>query len=245
MPTERKHFFGFEVLSAENKTEKVQSVFSNVATYYDLMNDVMSLGTHRLWKSQLIDLVAPENHDLILDLACGTGDLTRRVIERSPNTNVIMCDLNWSMLKTGLKTIQSPFVSTIQANAESLPFINELFSKSMIAFGIRNVTDVPKALSELYRTCKHQGKVFIMEFGIPASEPEKTISKAYLNHVLPLMGDMIAGDKASYDYLAKSIQKFPNNEQFQSMLYQSGFSQVSITPILFGAVNIFSALKTK
>ena len=242
--SEKKHFFGFEPISADQKTEKVQSVFSDVAKYYDLMNDVMSLGSHRLWKNQLIDMVLPCTNDVILDLACGTGDLTQRILGRCLDARVIMCDLNWEMLYEGSKQVQSPQVTPIQANAEQLPFKDCLFSKSMIAFGIRNVTDIPKALTELYRTCQYNGQVFIMEFGIPAAEPEKTLSTAYLNHALPLMGEVIANDKDSYDYLAKSIQKFPSVEQFQSMIYQSGFSQVQVTPILFGSVNIFTALKS-
>jgi demethylmenaquinone methyltransferase/2-methoxy-6-polyprenyl-1,4-benzoquinol methylase len=245
MTTSKKHLFGFEPLSAEQKTQKVQGVFSDVATYYDLMNDVMSLGSHHLWKNQLIDMVHPCKNDIILDLACGTGDLTQRILNRCADTHIVMCDLNWEMLNQGAKQVHSPQVTHIQANAEYLPFKDCLFSKSMIAFGIRNVTDIPKALTELYRTCQNNGQVYIMEFGIPSSEPEKTLSTAYLNHALPLMGEVIANDKDSYDYLAKSIQKFPSCEQFQSMLYQSGFSQVQITPILFGSVNIFTALKSQ
>ena len=243
MPLEKKHFFGFESLSANSKTHKVQSIFSHVANYYDLMNDIMSLGLHRDWKNQLIDKVCPCKNDVILDLACGTGDLTQRILDRSSDTRVIMCDLNWNMLCEGSKQVQSSQVNYIQANAESLPFQNGAFSKSMIAFGIRNVTEIEKALSELYRTCQNSGQVHIMEFGIPASEPERTLSIGYLNHALPHMGQAIANDKASYDYLAKSIQKFPSSERFQNMLYQAGFSHVKITPLLLGCVNIFSAHK--
>lgn len=240
--------FGFTPVSKAEKTERVQDVFSDVASYYDIMNDVMSFGLHRLWKDSAINILNPKPDQKILDLAAGTGDLTSRVLCREPNTEVIMADLNEAMLREGQENLYNngyaSNFSCVRANAECLPFDDESFDKTMISFGIRNVSDLEKALSELYRVTKSFGQCLIMEFSLPQHDIPKAISKAYLDYILPIMGQVIAGDKKSYEYLGQSIQQFPDAHAFKHLLLDAGFDHVRVHTFMMDNVKLHQCFKT-
>ena len=243
-----EHHFGFKKIREEDKTKQVQALFSDVASYYDLMNDALSLGTHRLWKNTLIhQIISPTPDDVILDLACGTGDLSFKIRQACPEAKVTMCDLNLEMLIEAKKRSfdeNHPNINMLQANAESLPFADCTFNKAMIAFGIRNVTHINLALKELYRVTQNFGTVYIMEFSLPENPVINSLATGYLNHALPLIGRYLVNDESSYKYLGESIQTFPKPEKFKDMLLDAMFTHVDIETLMLGAVRIYKAYKT-
>tara|TARA_Y200000002_G_scaffold73650_1_gene57700 strand:+ start:5588 stop:6319 length:732 start_codon:yes stop_codon:yes gene_type:complete len=238
--------FGFQKVRSDLKTEKVQQVFRDVSDYYDLMNDIMSAGLHRSWKEKMISYVNPLPNDCILDLACGTGDLAIKALSKEPEINIVLCDLNSDMLELSQSRLTNQnhlSASVVQANAENLPYLNDSFDKCMIAFGIRNVTHIDKALKELYRVTRDFGSVYIMEFSLPSEPIPRQLAKQYLDYALPMMGTVVANDAKSYQYLSESIQLFPQPVEFISQLKSSGFRSVTHIPMMFSSVNLFCAHK--
>ena len=224
---EKTTHFGYQVVNEEKKAGMVRDVFDSVATKYDVMNDLMSVGLHRLWKKFTINLAAVKPGQVILDLAGGTGDLTEQLIKKvGKNGHVILSDINAAMLKEGRSRLinsgASNKMNIIQLDAQKLPFNDSIFDSVMIAFGLRNVTDKEAALSSMYRVLKPGGKVMILEF----SKPNELIKPAYdfySFNVLPTLGKLVANDSKSYQYLAESIRMHPDQETLRSMMEKSGF----------------------
>lgn len=240
--------FGYQQVPVTEKEKRVASVFDSVAARYDLMNDLMSGGVHRLWKRYTIERSGVRPGQQVLDIAGGTGDLTRQFAKRvGPKGLVVLADINASMLQVGReKLLNQGYIGNIdylQCNAESLPFPENSFHCISIAFGLRNVTDKQAALNEMHRVLKPGGKAMILEF----SHPENPLlSKAYDTYsftALPLMGQLIAQDSESYRYLAESIRMHPDQETLRSMLDQAGFVLSQYTNLTGGIVALHTGIK--
>lgn len=221
--------FGYQTVSADDKAGLVRGVFDSVASRYDLMNDLMSAGLHRIWKRYTIDQAALRPGNVVLDLAGGTGDLTRQFAHKvGKEGHVVLADINAAMLEQGRRRLVDAGVagnvSIAQVDAEELPFADRSFDCVAMAFGLRNVTDKNAALTSMYRVLKPGGKAMILEF----SEPSKAIKPAYELYsfkVLPTIGKLIADDADSYRYLAESIRMHPNQEELKAMMQESGFER--------------------
>jgi demethylmenaquinone methyltransferase/2-methoxy-6-polyprenyl-1,4-benzoquinol methylase len=229
---ERTTNFGFEKVPVEDKARRVSSVFSSVAENYDLMNDLMSLGVHRLWKRFVIDLAGIRQGQRVLDLAGGTGDLTMQLLKKvGESGSVTLADISAPMLDVGRRRLVDSGilrgVSYVQANAETLPFAENSFDRVSIAFGLRNVTVKERALTAMLRVLRPGGQVLILEFStlnVPLLAP---LYRAYLMNVLPRMGQLVAGDSDSYRYLAESIRLHPSQEVLLEMMKAAGFERCS------------------
>ena len=233
--------FGFTKVNIEEKAQKVQQVFRSVASKYDIMNDVMSLGIHRLWKQYTIDKAQVKPGQRILDLAGGTGDLTAKFASLvGPEGEVVLADINEAMLKEARKKLIdkgiAANVSYQQADAEQLPFADNSFDLITIAFGLRNVTDKARALKEMYRVLKPGCRVFILEFSKPESSVISKIYDKYSFNILPKMGKLIANDEASYRYLAESIRMHPDQLTVKNMLNEAGFEDSDYRNLTGGIV---------
>lgn len=225
--SEKTHF-GFEQVDVEEKQRRVAGVFDSVADNYDLMNDAMSFGIHRLWKRFAIEQTGARPGQRILDLAGGTGDLAARLSRLvGPAGEVIIGDINASMLNVGRERLLDKGISGnvqfVQANAECLPFPEQSFDCITIAFGLRNVTDKQKALASMYRCLKPGGRLLVLEFSKPVVPGLKTVYDLYSFKLLPLMGKLIANDADSYRYLAESIRMHPDQQTLKDMMEQAGF----------------------
>ncbi len=211
--------FGYEDIATSDKTARVSSVFSNVASRYDLMNDAMSVGMHRLWKDRFVRRVKPRTGEDILDMAGGTGDIGFRLA--AAGANVTVADINPEMLSVGLKRAgergQTGLVWTEQ-NAETLSFAPTMFDAYTIAFGIRNVTDIPAALREAHRVLRYGGRFFCLEFSTTRWPGFAQAYDAYSHRVVPRLGKLLADDEASYRYLIESIRRFPDMPAFEPLL---------------------------
>lgn len=222
--------FGFERVPLEAKARRVRGVFDSVAARYDLMNDLMSLGIHRLWKRFAIELVAPRPGQRILDLAGGTGDLARLLQPAlMPGGIVVVADINAAMLEQGRRRLLDEGlvegVEWSQVDAQSLPFADRSFDAVTIAFGLRNVTDKQAALNEMWRVLKPGGRALVLEFSKPTAPGLSPAYDLYSFKVLPLIGKLIADDEASYRYLAESIRMHPVQETLRDMMALSGFER--------------------
>ncbi|PCS21112.1 bifunctional demethylmenaquinone methyltransferase/2-methoxy-6-polyprenyl-1,4-benzoquinol methylase UbiE [Candidatus Enterovibrio escicola] len=240
--------FGFQTVAKEDKVSMVANVFHNVAEKYDIMNDVMSLGIHRIWKRFAIDCSGVRRGYHVLDLAGGTGDLTAkfsRIV--GDKGQVVLADINNSMLKVGRDKLRDlgmiGNVIYVQANAEKLPFPDNYFDCITIGFGLRNVTDKDKALCSMYRTLKLGGRLLILEFSKPIIQPLLKIYDAYLFYLLPKIGEIIANDGASYRYLAESIRMHPDQETLKDMMEEAGFEQVKYFNLTGGIVALHRGYK--
>ncbi len=224
---EKSTHFGYQQVDWEEKQRRVAGVFDSVAHNYDLMNDVMSFGIHRLWKRFTIEQCAARPGQRILDLAGGTGDLAAKLSPRvGPRGAVVVGDINASMLNVGRARLLDKGISGnlefVQANAESLPFPAASFDCVTIAFGLRNVTDKPKALASMQRVLKPGGRLLILEFSHPVLPGVKHAYDAYSFKLLPLLGRLIAGDEGSYRYLAESIRMHPGQRELTQMMQAAG-----------------------
>ena len=231
--------FGDELISPDEKTRRVGRVFSSVARRYDVMNDLMSGGMHRLWKDRFVARVKPRPGEQILDMAGGTGDVAFRMARRG--AHVTVSDINADMLGVGMKRAKSRGIEHLswkQENAESLSFSDSSFDACTIAFGIRNVTDIPAALGEAHRVLKRGGRFYCLEFSTSEWPGFADVYESYAKHVIPRIGKAVANDEASYRYLVESIRRFPRLEQFRLMIADAGFQQTTAEPILGGLVAI-------
>ena len=247
MSEEKKVNFGFQMVNESEKENKVQHVFSDVASVYDQMNDLMSFGLHRMWKNKFIAQLHPCKDDFLLDLAGGTGDIAVKFIHLGGGKSLI-CDLNQEMLDHGIKKrIDSGLydlpIDTICANAENLPFSNNTFDYCAIAFGIRNFTNIPAALQEIKRVLKPGGRFLCLEFSQLDSTLLKKFYDFYLFNVIPKLGKMVGDNELNYLYLSESIKLFPRAQELAEIIKQSGFEFVTYERMTFGIVAIHSGYK--
>lgn len=240
--------FGYQEVPVDEKSNKVADVFHSVADKYDIMNDLMSAGVHRLWKKHTINRSGAKLGDTILDLAGGTGDLAAkftRIVGSSGK--VILSDINESMLNNGKQRLTNMGIAGnidyILADAQDLPFEDNYFNLVTMAFGLRNVTDKDKALRSIFRTLKPGGKLMILEFSKPVLPGLSTIYDQYSFKLLPLMGKLIANDAKSYQYLAESIRMHPDQETLKSMMDNAGFERTSYENLTGGIVALHIGYK--
>jgi demethylmenaquinone methyltransferase/2-methoxy-6-polyprenyl-1,4-benzoquinol methylase len=236
--------FGYENVAPAEKTARVGAVFANVAAKYDLMNDAMSGGMHRLWKDRFVRRVKPRADEQILDMAGGTGDIAFRLA--AAGAAVTVADINPAMLEVGMDRAARRGISGLvwtEANAETLAFPTRFFDAYTIAFGIRNVTDIPAALREAHRVLRRGGRFHCLEFSTTEWPGFKDVYGAYSHKVVPKLGKLLANDSDSYRYLIESIERFPDMPTFERMIAQAGFVQTKVEPLLGGLVAIHSGWK--
>ncbi len=240
--------FGFQSVAWDEKEKKVGDVFHSVAKNYDLMNDLMSFGVHRLWKIFAIESSRVRPGQVVLDLAGGSGDLTRKLCQKVGQTgHVVLADINDAMLAVGRdrlldEGLQSN-VTFVQANAQCLPFADSSFHCVTMAFGLRNVTDKAAALASMFRVCKPGGKLMVLEFSTPILPGLKPAYDWYSFNILPKVGHLFAQDEASYQYLAESIRMHPSQEELKSMIEQAGFEDCHYHNLSGGIVALHTAYK--
>ncbi|MCJ2188738.1 class I SAM-dependent methyltransferase [Novosphingobium beihaiensis] len=236
--------FGYEEIDAGEKEQRVGAVFSSVARKYDVMNDAMSVGMHRLWKDKFVRRVKPRDGEQILDMAGGTGDIAFRMAERG--ASITVSDINQDMLDVGIERAMERGLDGLvwsRQNAEELTFPDRFFDAYTIAFGIRNVTHIDKALAEAFRVLKYGGRFFCLEFSSTEWPGFKEVYDSYSHKLVPKIGQMIAGDADSYRYLIESIRRFPPMPEFEAMIRKAGFKHTKVEPIMGGLVAIHSGWK--
>lgn len=256
----RKTHFGFETIDEEEKTKKVHHVFETVADKYDMMNDVMSFGVHRVWKDIFMMRMAPTPGTKLLDMAGGTGDITFRYINYLKNrglsatekrSSVTVCDINQAMLDVGkIRAEKQGYTKDLPvdidwlcADAESLLLPDESYNAYTIAFGIRNCTHVNKVLDEAYRVLQPGGRFMCLEFSQLPNNTMQWMYDQYSFQVIPVMGQLVAGQWKPYQYLVESIRQFPDQEKFKQMIENAGFRQVTYENLTFGVCAIHSGFK--
>ncbi|MDH4040763.1 MAG: bifunctional demethylmenaquinone methyltransferase/2-methoxy-6-polyprenyl-1,4-benzoquinol methylase UbiE [Gammaproteobacteria bacterium] len=240
--------FGYKEVEADAKAGMVAEVFHSVASRYDLMNDLMSAGIHRVWKRFTIELSGVRSGNAVLDIAGGTGDLAARFADIvGPSGRVVLADINDSMLKVGRDKLldhgRLGNLEFVQADAQSLPFPDDSFDCVTIAFGLRNVTDKDAALRSMLRVLKPGGRLLVLEFSKPANPLLSKAYDAYSFRVLPLMGRLVANDADSYQYLAESIRMHPDQETLKDMMEDAGFSRCEYHNMTGGVVALHKGVK--
>ena len=246
-PAGRKASFGFASVAEGAKQGLVNAVFARVARNYDLMNDLMSGGLHRLWKSEFVNLLAPPKSAVLyalLDVAGGTGDIARKALEAAGSgTRAVICDISAEMMQVGRARAEglSDRLAFVQGNAESLPFVARSFDAYTIAFGIRNVTHIEAALAEAYRVLKPGGRFLCLEFSSVEVPLLDTLYDVYSFNAIPVLGGLVAGDSASYQYLVESIRRFPDQKSFMRLIENAGFERVRYRNLTGGIAAIHSA----
>ena len=236
--------FGDRLVSPEEKTRRVGAVFSSVARRYDLMNDLMSGGMHRLWKDRFVARVKPRAGEAILDMAGGTGDVAFRMARRG--AQVTVADINPDMLEVGKQRAEARGLTGLtwkEENAERLSVGDSSFDAYTIVFGIRNVTDIPAALREAHRVLNRGGRFFCMEFSSSDWPGFSDLYDAWASKVIPRIGKAVAEDEESYQYLVESIRRFPRPNAFKAMVQDAGFVRAAAEPMLGGLVTIHSGWK--
>ena len=236
--------FGDELVSPEEKTRRVGEVFSSVARRYDVMNDLMSGGMHRLWKNRFVNRVKPRPGEKILDMAGGTGDIAFRMAQRG--ARVTVSDINADMLAVGEQRAERRGLKGLVwkvENAERLSFADASFDAYTIVFGIRNVTDIPAAVREAHRVLKRGGRFYCMEFSSSDWPGFSNLYDAWASNVIPRIGKAVADDEESYRYLVESIRRFPKPNAFKAMISDAGFVRATAEPMLGGLVTIHSGWK--
>ena len=236
--------FGDELVSPEEKTRRVGAAFSSVARRYDIMNDLMSGGMHRLWKDRFVNRVKPRRGEEILDMAGGTGDVAFRMAQRG--AHVTVADINADMLEVGKERAQRRGLTGLGwkvENAEHLTFADSSFDAYTIVFGIRNVTDIPAALREAHRVLKRGGRFYCMEFASSDWPGFSSLYDAWASRMIPRIGQAVADDENSYRYLVESIRRFPRPNAFKRMVAGAGFVRAAAEPMLGGLVTIHSGRK--
>jgi len=246
--TQETTHFGFRTVAKDEKVEMVAEVFHSVAAKYDLMNDLMSFGIHRIWKRFTIDNSGVRRGQRVLDLAGGTGDLTAKFSRLVGETGeVVLADINDSMLKMGREKLRNRGivgnVNYVQANAEALPFPDNYFDCITISFGLRNVTEKEKALRSMFRVLKPGGRLLVLEFSKPLLAPLSKVYDTYSFHILPRIGELVAQDAESYRYLAESIRMHPDQETLKGMMADAGFENVTYSNLTGGIVALHRGFK--
>ncbi len=239
--------FGYQTVPEADKAGMVHGVFTRVASKYDVMNDLMSGGMHRLWKEAMMDWLAPRPGQRLLDVAGGTGDVAFRFLGRAPGSQAVVCDMTESMLIEGRKRAEADRMAIsldwVVGDAMALPFADATFDVYTISFGIRNVTRIEDALTEAFRVLRPGGRLMVLEF---SQIPNDLLQKAYdlySFNVIPVMGQVVAGDRESYQYLVESIRKFPDQDTFASMIRRAGFDQVNYRNLTMGIAALHSGWK--
>ena len=245
---ENKTHFGYKEVEVSEKTHRVADVFHSVANKYDVMNDVMSLGMHRLWKRFTIAESGVRAGQVVLDIAGGTGDLAKKFAEKVGKTgHVVLADINEKMLQQGRERLIDQGVvgnvTYVQADAENLPFPDNYFDCITIAFGLRNVTDKAAALRSMQRVLKPGGKCLVLEFSKPVLPGLNSIYDTYSFNVIPKMGEWICNDRASYQYLVESIRMHPNQEELKKMMLECGFEDIAYHNLAGGIVALHKGYK--
>jgi demethylmenaquinone methyltransferase / 2-methoxy-6-polyprenyl-1,4-benzoquinol methylase len=238
--------FGFRDVAPEDKPELVREIFSRVSSRYDLMNDLMSVGVHRLWKDAFVDWLNPQPGQAVLDVAGGTGDIALRIADRTKGkAGITVCDINWEMLAAGIRGSESSAakLAWVCGDAENLPIESGSQDAYTIAFGIRNVTHLERALAESYRVLKPGGRFLCLEFSRVTAPGLDDLYDLYSFAVLPRLGEWVAGDGAAYRYLAESIRRFPAQGAFAKLIARAGFSQVKHRDLSAGIAAIHSGWK--
>jgi demethylmenaquinone methyltransferase/2-methoxy-6-polyprenyl-1,4-benzoquinol methylase len=240
--------FGFQSIAWDEKEKKVREVFHSVADHYDLMNDLMSLGIHRLWKRHAVNVAQVHPGQQILDLAGGSGDLTRLFAKQlGDRGQIVLADINAAMIQVGRDRLLDKGlyknIHYVQANAQALPFASNHFHCIMISFGLRNVTDKEAALQSMYRVCKPGGKLLVLEFSTPTRPLIKPLYDRYSFTILPKLGQLFAGDADSYQYLVESIRMHPNQETLKTMIEAAGFEDCRYDNFCGGIVALHRAYK--
>ena len=239
--------FGAREVREDEKAGLVHGVFTNVASKYDLMNDVMSGGVHRLWKDAMMDWLAPRAGQRLLDVAGGTGDIAFRFLRRAPGASAVVCDMTEGMLIEGRKraeaTAMADRLEWVTGDAMKLPFDDSSFDVYTISFGIRNVTRIPDALSEAFRVLRPGGRLMVLEFSQLPSAGLQRLYDLYSFNVIPRLGQAIAGDRDSYQYLVESIRRFPDQDTFAGMIRDASFGQVKFRNLSLGIAALHSGWK--
>ncbi|UTW48417.1 bifunctional demethylmenaquinone methyltransferase/2-methoxy-6-polyprenyl-1,4-benzoquinol methylase UbiE [Bacterioplanoides sp. SCSIO 12839] len=246
--SDNKTHFGYQTVDSEKKQAMVADVFHSVAAKYDVMNDLMSFGVHRLWKRFTIDMSGVRPGDKVLDLAGGTGDLTKKFSKIvGPTGGVVLADINSSMLNVGRDRLTDQGyvgnIEYVQANAECLPFADDTFDVITIAFGLRNVTDKDKALRSMARVLKPGGRLLVLEFSKPTNPLMSKAYDLYSFTALPFMGKVVANDSESYKYLAESIRMHPDQETLKGMMEDAGLVRCTYHNMTSGVVALHRGIK--
>ena len=239
--------FGYQTVPEAEKAGMVQGVFTRVASKYDIMNDLMSGGVHRLWKDAMMDWLAPRPGQRLLDVAGGTGDVAFRFLKRAPGSQAVVLDMTEGMLAEGRKRAEAESLGArldwVVGDAMALPFADASFDVYTISFGIRNVTRIGDALREAFRLLRPGGRLMVLEFSRIPNELLQKAYDLYSFNVIPVMGQIVAGDRDSYQYLVESIRKFPEQEAFASMIRAAGFDLVSYRNLTLGVAALHSGWK--
>jgi demethylmenaquinone methyltransferase/2-methoxy-6-polyprenyl-1,4-benzoquinol methylase len=247
MTDDKTTHFGFETVPEDQKAGRVQGVFNSVASKYDIMNDVMSVGIHRIWKEAMMDWLAPRSGQKLLDVAGGTGDISFKFLKRAGSGHATVLDLTEPMLIEGRKRAEADkmadSIDWVVGDAMALPFEDNTFDVFTISFGIRNVTRPQDALAEAYRVLKSGGRLVVLEFSHLPNDGMQKLYDLYSFNVIPQMGKMIAGDRDSYQYLVESIRNFPDQETFLAMIRDAGFENAKYRNLTMGVAALHSGWK--
>lgn len=239
--------FGFTEVPEHEKAGRVQGVFGSVASKYDVMNDAMSMGIHRIWKDAMMDWLAPRPNTRLLDVAGGTGDISFRYLKRAGQAHATVCDLTEPMLVAGRQRAEAAAMADsldwVVGDAMALPFADNSFDVYTISFGIRNVTRPQEALNEAYRVLRPGGRLMVLEFSQIPNEMMQKVYDLYSFNIIPKMGQVIANDRDSYQYLVESIRKFPDQETFLGMVKQAGFANAKYRNLTMGIACLHSGWK--
>ncbi len=251
--TNQQTHFGYETVSVNEKAGKVMGVFSSVASKYDIMNDAMSGGMHRLWKCRMLSMSAVRSDSVALDVAAGSGDIAIGLLKKmrkggEHQGRVVLTDLNGPMLAEGARRVVDEgylpgAADCIQSDGTKLPFADNSFDSVTIAFGIRNFVDIDAGLAEFYRVLKSGGQFMCLEFSKPVLPLLDVVYDAYSFNVIPAMGELITGDRDSYQYLVESIRRFPDQQRFERMISQAGFDLVRHENMTGGVVALHRGYK--